>query len=146
MEAEIPSPARPFRSLSRPAQARCRRRQPLTDAQGRAAARFVSDPKVGVNTATATIAGAAPVTFSVTTIAGPCEIALDQGADPDRRCRPARDLPTITAVDSNGNAVPSTQIDFTARTPSVVTMTSDGGIVGVGLAADLRRRVEPTRR
>jgi hypothetical protein len=105
----------------------------VTDAQGRAASRFVTDPKIGVNTATATIAGSAPVTFTLTTVAGPAKtlsikeriVIVDAGQ---------RVTPTITAVDANGNVVPNTQIDFAARTPSVVTLTSDGGIVGIGLA------------
>jgi hypothetical protein len=105
----------------------------LTDAQGRAASSFVTAPKVGLNTATATIAGAQPVTFSVTTIAGPAQtIAIKERiviADAGQRISP-----TITAVDANGNTVPNTQIDFSARTPSVVSLTSDGGIVGIGLA------------
>jgi hypothetical protein len=105
----------------------------ITDAQGRAAARFVTDSKVGVNTATATFAGAAPVSFSVTTIAGPAAtLSIKERiviADAGQLFRP-----TITAVDANGNVVPNTQITFTARTPSVVTVTGDGGIVGIGLA------------
>jgi hypothetical protein len=105
----------------------------LTDAQGRAAARFVTDPKVGVNTATAMIAGTAPVTFSVTTIAGPAAtIAIKERiiiADAGQRV-----APTITASDANGNVVPAAQMTFTARTPSVVSITADGAVVGVGLA------------
>jgi hypothetical protein len=105
----------------------------VTDAQGRAASRFVTDTKIGVNTATATIAGSAPVSFTVTTIAGPAKtlsikerIAIVDAGQ--------RVMPTITAVDANGNVVPNTQIDFAARTPSVVTLASDGSIVGIGLA------------
>ncbi len=105
----------------------------VTDAQGRAASRFVTDPKVGVNTAAASIAGSAPVAFTITTIAGPAKsIAIKERiliVDAGQRVSP-----TITAVDANGNAVPNTQIDFTARTPAVVTLTSDGGIVGNGLS------------
>jgi hypothetical protein len=105
----------------------------VTDAQGRAAARFVTDAKVGVNTATATIAGAAPAAFTVSTIAGPATtISIKERiviADAGQRV-----TPTITAADANGNVVPNAQITFTARTPSVVTVTSDGAIVGVGLS------------
>jgi len=105
----------------------------VTDVQGRAASRFLTDPKVGVNTATATIAASAPVTFSVTTIAGPATtLSIKERiviADAGQRVSP-----TITAADANGNVVPNTQITFTARTPSVVSLTSDGGIVGIGLA------------
>jgi hypothetical protein len=105
----------------------------VTDAQGRAASLFVTDPKVGANTATATIAGAAPVSFSVTTVAGPAKTLsikeriaiIDAGQ---------RVTPTITAVDANGNPVPTPQLNLTARTPSVVTLNPDGSIVGVGLA------------
>lgn len=105
----------------------------VTDAQGRAAARFVSDVKVGVNTATATFGGSAPVSFSVTTIAGPAAtLSIKERiiiADAAQVVHP-----TITAVDANGNVVPPTQLTFTARTPAVVTITADGGIVGIGLA------------
>ncbi|MGH7617439.1 MAG: Ig-like domain-containing protein [Gemmatimonadaceae bacterium] len=105
----------------------------VTDAQGRAAARLLTDVKVGVNTATATIAGAAPVTFSVTTIAGSAKtISIKERiaiADAGQRISP-----TITAVDANGNVVPNTQITFTARTPAIVSITSDGGIVGIALS------------
>jgi hypothetical protein len=105
----------------------------VSDAQGRAAARFVTDPKIGVNTASASITGSAPVAFTITTIAGPAKsLAIKERiliVDAGQRVNP-----TITAVDSNGNAVPNTQIDFTARTQSVVSVTSDGGIVGTGLA------------
>jgi hypothetical protein len=105
----------------------------VTDAQGRASARFTTDPKVGLNTATATIAGAAPATFTVTTVAGPAKtLSIKERiiiADAGQRV-----TPTITAADANGNVVPSTQIDFNARTPSVVSLTSDGAIVGIGLA------------
>jgi len=105
----------------------------VTDAQGRAASRFVTDPKVGANTATATIAGAAPVSFSLTTIAGPAKTLsikeriafIDVGQ---------RITPTITAVDANGNPVPTPQLNLTARTPSVVTLDTDGSVVGVGQA------------
>lgn len=104
-----------------------------TDAQGRAASRFVTDPKVGVNTATASITGAAPVSFTITTVAGDAKtISIKERilfVDAAQRVSP-----TITAVDANGNTVPPTQITFTARTPAVVTVTSDGGIVGSGLA------------
>jgi hypothetical protein len=86
-----------------------------------------------VNTATATISGAAPVTFTLTTIAGPAKtlsikerIAVIDAGQSVR--------PTITAADENGNVVPNTQITFTASTPSVVTLASDGSIAGIGLA------------
>jgi hypothetical protein len=105
----------------------------VTDGQGRAASRFVTDLKVGVNTATATVAVDAPVSFSVTTIAGPAKtlsikeriaiIDAGQGV-----------TPTITAVDANGNPVPTPQLTLTARTPSVVTVNPDGSIVGIGLS------------
>jgi hypothetical protein len=103
----------------------------LTDAQGRAAAQFVTDRKVGANAATATIAGAAPVSFSVTTIAGPAAtIAIKERiviVDAGQRV-----TPTITASDANGNVVAPTQLAYSARTASVVTFTSDGAIVGIG--------------
>jgi hypothetical protein len=105
----------------------------VTDAQGRAASRFVTNPKVGVNTATASITGSAPVTFSLTTIAGDAKtLSIKERilfVDANQRVNP-----TITAVDANGNTVPNAQITFTARTPAVVSVTSDGGIVGAGLA------------
>jgi hypothetical protein len=73
------------------------------------------------------------VTFNVTTIAGDAKtLSIKERilfVDAAQRVNP-----TITAVDANGNAVPNTQITFTARTPAVVTMTADGGIVGTGLA------------
>ena len=105
----------------------------VTDAQGRAASLFVTGPKVGANTATATVTVAAPVSFSVTTIAGPAKTLsikeriaiIDAGQSV---------TPTITAVDANGNPVPTPQLNLTARTPSVVTVNTDGSIVGVGLA------------
>lgn len=104
-----------------------------TDAQGRAAARFTSDTAVGVNTVTATIANAAPATFTVTTIAGPAKVLsvreriafVDVGQI---------FVPTITASDDNGNPVSRGQLTFTARTPSVVAIAADGGITGQGLS------------
>jgi hypothetical protein len=99
-----------------------------TDAQGRAASRFLTNPKVGDNTATATIADAAPVTFSVTTIAGPAKtIAIKERiaiVDAGQRV-----TPTITAADANGNVVPNTQITFTARASTAVNVGSDGSIL-----------------
>jgi len=105
----------------------------VTDAQGRAASRFVTDPKVGVNTATASVAGSAPVTFAVTTIAGPAKsIAIKERIafiDAGQRV-----TPSITAVDANGNVVPNTQLTFDSRTPTVVSITADGAIVGTALS------------
>ena len=43
----------------------------ITDANGKAAAVFITGTTVGINTATATVTGLTPVTFSITTIATP---------------------------------------------------------------------------
>ena len=104
-----------------------------TDAQGRAAARFITGTTVGANTATATIANASPAKFTLTTTAGFAKtltikervVYLDAGQ---------LFVPTITAVDSNSNVVSRSQLLYTTRTPSVVSVAADGGIVGIGLS------------
>jgi hypothetical protein len=104
-----------------------------TDVQGRAAARFTSGTTVGVNTVTASIANAPALLFTLTTIAGPARtltvkervVFLDAGQ---------RFVPTITAVDVNGNVVPASQLTYTTRTPSVVVIGADGSISGSALS------------
>jgi len=94
-----------------------------TDAQGRAAARFITGTTVGANTATATIANASPAKFTLTTTAGFAKtltikervVYLDAGQ---------LFVPTITAVDSNSNVVSRSQLLYTTRTPSVVSLLS----------------------
>ncbi|HEY9227921.1 MAG TPA: invasin domain 3-containing protein, partial [Gemmatimonadaceae bacterium] len=98
-----------------------------TDAQGRAAARFTTGTTVGVNTVTATIAGAAPTTITLTTVAGPAAtialreriVFIDAGQ---------RFTPTVTAADANGNTVQPSQLLYEARTPFVVSVASDGSV------------------
>src|SRR5438876_3458348 len=43
----------------------------ITDGNGKAASKFITGTTVGANTATATVSGLTPVTFSITTIATP---------------------------------------------------------------------------
>jgi hypothetical protein len=105
----------------------------VTDAQGRAAARFTTGTTVGANSVTATIANASPATFTLTTIAGFAKtlsikervVFVDAGQ---------RFVPTITAVDSNSNVVTPSQLLYTTRTPAVVSVTTDGAITGTALS------------
>ena len=107
-----------------------------TDADGRAAAKFTTGTTVGVNTVTATIAGSAPATITLTTVAGPAttlsireRIAfIDAGQ---------RFTPEVTASDVNGNVVPPSQLLFEARTPVVVSLAADGSMTGIGLSQTL---------
>jgi hypothetical protein len=101
----------------------------ITDADGRAAAKFTTATTVGVNTATATVAGVAPVSFTVTTVAGRATtlelreriVLIDAGQ---------RFTPTFTATDANGNVVTASQLLYEPRTPLVVSVATDGSITG----------------
>lgn len=54
----------------------------VTDASGKAAAKFITGTTVGMNTATATVTGLTAVTFSTASVAGPANSIAKIGTDP----------------------------------------------------------------
>jgi hypothetical protein len=99
----------------------------VTNAQGRAAARFTTGTRVGTNTATATLATGGSVSFTTVTIPGPAtQIAFRQRivtADINTSF-----TPDLTATDANGNAVPPSRLALFAKTPTIASPGANGAV------------------
>ncbi|HVT39092.1 MAG TPA: Ig-like domain-containing protein [Gemmatimonadaceae bacterium] len=94
-----------------------------TDANGKAAAKFITGTTVGTNTATATVTGLTPVTFSILTTAAAASVVVKFGTDPSIVVAGASfaDSIRVRVTDAANNPKAGMSVDF--------AVTAGGGSV-----------------
>ncbi len=105
-----------------------------TDADGKAAAKFITGTKVGTNTASATVAGLTPIIFSSATIAGPAAHIGKIGADPASVIAGASfsDSIRVHVTDASNNTKSGVSVSFGVTagggtvSPTAVVTDADG--------------------
>src|SRR6267143_1428978 len=87
----------------------------LTDVNGIASSRHTLGPAVGTQTATASVGGLTPVTFTATALAGTATQLVKQSVDPQTgTVATAVTAPVVKVADQFGNAVAGVIVDFGA--------------------------------
>jgi alpha-tubulin suppressor-like RCC1 family protein len=104
----------------------------VTDSAGKAAARFVTGPAAGSNSATATVSGLAPATFTITTSAPPVNSV---SVTPDSSGMPIGSTQPLTATmrDASNNVLSGRSVAWQSSNPGVATVSSSGLVTAVAL-------------
>src|SRR5450830_1046693 len=106
----------------------------ITDANGKAAAKFMTGTTVGTNTATATVTGLTAVTFSTASIAGPANSIVKIGTDPTSVVAGVSfsDSIRVQVTDGSSNPKSGVSVDFAVTagggsvTPATVITDANG--------------------
>ena len=101
-----------------------------TNESGVATATFTVDQTVGANSATATVTGVQPVTFSATSIAGPAA-SLSIPAKVTLLSVGASASIAAVAKDAYGNTATLPAISYVSRSTAAATVSATGGVTGV---------------